>query len=1085
MKLEIFQIFTGRLILLTCLSNRHSTIKINICFYGRVVRWLFGLLFFSLLVLLSAGLSPVVRACDQPCAAAADKSNAIKKHNFDIAIQEAGVSLNKFAQQAEQPVLFPLNRVKGIKTNRLAGNYSVDEAIVILLRGTGLRPVFSNSRILTIAIDTDSLQEDDKVRFQKKKISGLIALIVTAFQSGTPVYAQSAAAGNKIDEVVVTASYSGGLKKSLDIKRQASSIADAVIADDIGKLPAVNVAEALQRVPGVTINREAGEGQFVSVRGLGPNFQSVTFNGSPIAVNENVRNSDQSGRQFRFQVIPADLIGGIVVTKSPTADLIDGGIGSNLDLRTINPLQKESFASASLYANFEEQADTTSPNGSLSGGWRNSDETFGVMAGVSYQEREVRFDRLQTFGYSNVTLNKQSARMVSELATTVEQETRERTSFLGGIEWRPFDNFSVSLDALYSKFDNTIAEDRIFYSFGGDKNSVAAIDPASVKIDNGIVTAATIVNGGKISRNAEFSAQEHDSSFINLSADWTLNDWNLTPSLSYSEANSDLPTPLQRIEGETGTIAGLSYGFDFGDDPVGSKHIERLDTNLDLNDPAAVPFRRYRIRPINSIDDDTTFRFDATRDMDFGSDSFKLTQFKTGAQITDRSRDYQRRDRNMVARTGVTVDDEFYSVPVPSDAFSKLISVREHGWAGPDFKKFAQNFVGANNEFDSVFVQADDLVAANADLQNSYTINEDVSALYGRLDYESAFHDVPLRGNIGLRWVQTDTLVEGTILTVATDAGGKATTIAAPTEFDGDYAEWLPSANFNFELQDDVILRLGISKSMTRPSLADLRTAVVPNSAFTSDVFERGQKAVDSLNSVVTGVGGNPQLSPYVSTNLDSSLEWYFSEFGALSISGFHKDIKDFIASVENIETLAFAVDPAKNGGVTTLPVDVLIARPRNVGDATVTGFELAYSDRLQNGLGLSSNLTFVKASVDNNGTEQQLQGVSDFSYTITPFYEQGPFEIHFNWTWRSKHNTSSNISIGTAAAVAGQQYGADGFGTLDFGASWKLNDYTEFFAEGVNLTEERQAAFVGKDDVFLQAHSYGRTFNLGVKVKL
>jgi iron complex outermembrane recepter protein len=921
------------------------------------------------------------------------------------------------------------------------------------------------------------------VNLRKKKISTLAAFIAAAVHGGYVVAAQENSDDTSaVEEIVVTASYSGGLKKALDVKRNAPSIADAIIAEDIGKLPAVNVAEALQRVPGVTINREAGEGQFVSVRGLGPNFQSVTFNGSPIAFNENVRNSDQSGRQFRFNVIPADLIGGIVVTKSPTANIIDGGIGSNLDLETVNPLSKEPFLITRFHANHEQLSGEVSPNAAVSTGWKNSDETFGVMAGVSYQERDVRFERLQTFGYSNVKLNGQNARMVSELATTVEEEHRERASFLGGVEWRPIDNLSVSMDALYSKFDNEIAENRIFYSMGGTNTVVAAVDPNSVVIRNGVVTAAQIVNGGRISRNAEFSAQEHENSFVDLSMEYSVGDWQFEPSISYSEATSSLPTPLQRIESETLSSASVSYAFDLGTNPVNDARIEKLDSNLNLRDPAAVPFRRYRIRPIYSTDKDTTALFDISHELDLAFGDVQLTEFKTGLQYTERSRDYQRRDRNMEARSGVAVNGSFYDVALPSDVFSETIGVSDNGWVGPNFDKFQNAFIGSRAEFQSALVQPDALIPTNADLQNSYGIEEDVTALYGMQDFESMFFGVPLSGNLGVRWVKTETLVAGTIVTAGSTSSGGVTTIVTPTNFAGEYTELLPSLNLNFDLTDSVMLRIGITKALTRPSLADLRTAVVPNSSFVSDVFERGQTAINDTNGMPTGVGGNAQLKPYVATNFDTSVEWYFEDFGALSVSVFHKEIEDFIASVENVETLVFAVDPVKNKGVTNLPANILIARPRNVGDATVTGLELGYIDRLDMGLGLSSNITFVDASVDNNGKEQELQGVSDFSYSLTPFFESGPFEIHFSWTWRSEHNTSSNISIGTTAATDGQQFGADDFGSLDFGASYQFNDNAQVFIEGINITEERQAAFVGNDDVFLQAHSYGRTVNLGVK---
>lgn len=1003
--------------------------------------------------------------------------------SFDIEQQEAGVALHLFAQKSGQQVLFPRNRLKGITTNKLVGDYNLEDALAILLRGTGLRPVFSGSRILTIVVESDPHIEDDSVKFTKKKVSGLAALIAALIDGNSVAHAQESNNSEAtIDEVVVIGSYAGGLQKALDLKRSADSIADAIIAADIGKLPATNVAEALQHVPGVTINREAGEGQFVSVRGLGPNFQSVTFNGAPIAFNENVRNSDQSGRQFRFNVIPSDLIGGIVVTKAPTADLIDGGIGSNLDLKTISPLEKNSFVAAQIFANYEEQSEETTPDGSLSAGWKNDDKTFGVMGGISYQERKVRFDRLQTTGYSSVTFNGQTARMPNNIQTTVEEEHRERTSFLGGLEWKPVDDLSVNMNALYSKFNNDIAENRIIYTFAGDKKALAAVDPASVVINDGIVTAATIRNDGGMSRNEEVSAQEHENNLVNLGLKYTLGEWVFKPSVSHSEATSGLTTPLERMNSDTKTGAGLIYGFDLGNDPVGDVQINSLTTNLDLHNPNAIPFTRYTMRPINVNDDDTTGLLDISRTLNLKAGSFEFIDFRFGGQKTERSRDYQRRDRTLVTKPGVTVDGSFYDNIIPSDAFSKTIGNSQEGWVGPNFSKFSKAFTGAKGEFDNVFVQADDLVPTNADLQNSYAIDESVSALYGRLDFESLIVNTPFTGNAGLRWVSTDTVVKGTVLSAKTEAG-KTTTIVTPMTFNGNYAEVLPSLNVNFKLQDDLLLRVGLSKSLTRPSLADLRTSVVPDSSFTSDIYERGETAITSRTSIPTGVGGNPQLKPYVSTNFDISLEWYFTEFGALSVSGFHKDISNFIASVEHTETLVFAVDPSKNNGISTLPADLLIARPRNVGDATISGVEFSYSDRLSNGLGLSTNLTLVDASVDNNGTKQLPQGVSDVTYSVSPFYENGPFEIHFSWTWRSKQNTTANISIGTAAAVDGQQQGAADFGTLDFGASYQLNDPVQFFVKGVNLTAERQAAFIGRDDQFMQAQSYGRTINLGVKV--
>jgi TonB-dependent receptor len=912
----------------------------------------------------------------------------------------------------------------------------------------------------------------------------LACLFVVVPASVARAQGQSAGDGgeNAIEEIVVTGSYSQGLERALGVKRQSDSIADAVVAADIGKLPAVNVAEALQRLPGVTINREAGEGQFVSVRGLGPNFQSVTFNGVPIAFNENIRNSDQSGRQFRFRVVPADLIGGVVVTKAPTADLIDGGIGSNVNLVTVSPLSRESFVSGHLASRSDVQADAANPNGSVSAGWRNSDSTLGLIGGVSYNARDVRFDRLQTFGYRDYETGGESAKLAGGYGTTMEQEQRQRISALGGVEWTISDRLDGGLDVMFSQFNNDIAENRVMYEFSDYGSAVAALDPSTLMIENGVVTRADVVNGGRINRNAEFSEQTHANTFINLDLNYSGDVWAVQANLSRSDATSGLDKPLQRIDSRTTDSSALQYGFDFGGDPVRNARLARLNGNLELTDPGAVPFRRYRIRPINAKDEDTTVLLSAEREFSAAFGPVDLTSFRFGGQYTDRSRDYQRRDRTLAPSAGVVVDSSFFGNRLPSDGFSSVIGDRHMGWTGPSLFTFSENFEGRNGEFTNTFVQASQLTPTGSDLQRSYGVNEDIQAIYARMDFDFEYSGVPVDGNVGVRWVDTNTGVIGTVVSAGDDGSGGTTRVVTPFLFEGQYDELLPSLNLSAGLSDDVLLRLAVSKSLTRPSLADLRSSVVPNSFMTSEIFELGAAAIGPGTRFQTigdrtGVGGNPTLSPYVATNFDASIEWYFNDFGAFSFAGFYKDVSDFISSGEGVETLAF---PVSDGS--TLPVDVLIARPQNVGDGNIAGVEFGYSGRMESGLGLSASVTFVKASVDNNGIEQELQGVSEKSYSITPFFERGPFELHVSWTWRSEHYTNSNISIGTSAAVAGDQISADAFGTLDFGGSYQLTDRFEVFAEGINVTNERQVAIVGSQRLFLQAHSYGPSYNLGVK---
>jgi iron complex outermembrane receptor protein len=600
-----------------------------------------------------------------------------------------------------------------------------------------------------------------------------------------------------------------------------------------------------------------------------------------------------------------------VVTKAPTADLLDGGIGSNIDIRTADALDTEAFVTMRAYTHYENRTEANTPNGSLSAGWRNADRTFGIIAGVSLATRDVQFDRVQTTGYTNRVVNGVTVAVPNEIQMTLEREERERISAMGGLSWRPTDAFSARVDVLYSSFNNIIDEDRISFGLGGRSDFSARLVGSSARVENGVLYAGQI-NGGRIDRNAEYSEQQHENLSIRAEADWDVAGWTITPSLSYSEAISELPVPLQRISGGTAeNPAGLTYSFDFGDDPVGNRRYASVLTNLDFGSPTSTTVSAYRTRPINAEDNDTTALLNLGRDLDADFGAITLSSIAFGGQYTDRSRDYQRRDRVWTVRPGINVNTpEFLNSQLPRNAFNQ--SVRNLYNMGLTYNRdlFSRAYY-IPNESEDTNAQSDDLAPTGADLQQSYGVDEEITALYGRADFSAQLGVMPLEGNLGLRWVSTETQVKGTRLTAGRNGVGAVTTIVTPQTFEGSYEEFLPSLNLNLELRDNLMLRLGASRTLTRPSLADLRTAVVPNSSLITQVFLNGQTALDNAApSTLVGVGGNPELSPYTSVNLDASLEWYFDDFGALYGAVFSKDISDFIGGIARPEE-----DPVRHPG--------------------------------------------------------------------------------------------------------------------------------------------------------------------------
>ncbi|WP_052134331.1 TonB-dependent receptor [Sphingomonas sp. 37zxx] len=990
-------------------------------------------------------------------AGAAQAQDNQRRVRFSIAAQPMDRALEQLARQSGSDILFTRASVARLNAPALSGEFAAEAAVRRLIAGQPLTVTRDAAGALIVRPQTAAAQQTPAAT--------------------TPADSDEAAVER---DIVITAKFSEGVARSLDVKRNADSISDAIVAADIGKLPAFNIAEALQRVPGVTIVREAGEGQFISVRGLGPNFQAITFDGMPLAYNENIRNSGQSGRQFRLQVLPATLIDSIVVIKSPTADLVENGIGSTVDIRLLNPLDRDSFVAANLFGGYDERTDTLNPNGSLSAGWHNADNSFGVLGGIAYSKRQVQFDRLRV-GWSDVQVpGLGELRVPGDAQPYLELEDRERISGIVGVQWRPAPNLEFDIDGLYSQFNNETVERRLTYYI---PSQIARLDPTTAVVEDGRLVAGTI-RGARIRNYAEYLDQSHRNLQLNATMRLDLDGWRFEPRFSYAQAKSDLVTPIQRVQYRTANARGGDLTFDFRGDVVNRAKVNSLFTSLDLTDPSVMPFESFAVRPINSRDEDQTLVLNVSRDTEIDLGGLKITRIAYGGQYSDRYRDYQRRDRSTtVLRPGVTRTGDFLGAAVPSNAFDQQIGTFQP-WTNVDWGLFNQSYVLAG-EFDGVNPSAYDLEPNAADRQNSYRIDEEVVAGYGRIDFASDVGTVPVSGNVGLRYVRTATDVDGTTVSPVRTATGGVTTQVTPITTSASYQEWLPSANANFSIAKNIQFRLGAAKTMTRPSLAELRNSINTNSVTVTNIFNLGAAALEDETLNLNATAGNPNLRPYTSWNLDLSFEWYFDKFGAFTAAAFYKDVSDYIASDFETRTLAFAVNDGS-----TLPVDVLVATPTNVGDATISGIEFGYTNRLAFGLGVTATATFAtsKLELDLAGVGVQsagVQGVSDISYSITPFFESGPFEFNLSYTYRSQYMTDAGAVVTslptTEDVVAFYQ---DGFGILDLGGSYQLRPNVELFMQAVNVLDGRQVSFAGTRKEFTEIHTFGRTVNFGVRAK-
>ena len=955
------------------------------------------------------------------------RAQSSQTQRFDIPAQEASSALVQLCLQADCELAFVPRPGQSGRTRAVRGEMGWREALARMTDGTRLRYRFVGARGVRVWIEAPTAK---------------------------PPPPAPPSDPTEVETVAIIGRPSSQIAESLRRKRAADVISDGVSAEQIGDLPAANLAEALQRVPGVAIEREVGEGQFVSARGLGPLFQSVTLNGAPVAFNENIRNSTQSGRQFRFRALSVDLLAGARLAKSATADMIDGGIGSNIDIETAGGLDGDAFVSLRVGGDVEARTRSLRPDLALAGRIVSSDGTKGLVAGISQEDRVVRYDRFQIMRYGVIELGGTALAAPSDVRTTVEREKRRRRSAFVGADWRVSPDLRLDFDALVSTFDNAIREDRLVYGLG-----YRLAEPGTrLGVRQGVVVAAHVANG-RIDNNTEFSDQSHLNVAASWGAEWTAGNWTLTPRLSVSRAHSVLDTPLLRLSAQS--PEGVTYDLDLGG-AVSDRRAERLTTDFDLLDPARLSLAQLNIRAVESRDDDTTAFLDARRAVDRVWGGIHVSAMRWGGQFSDRGREYQRRDRRAAPRSGGRVVGDLFVGTTPDDVFADLVRARSAPWAVVDQDRLRASFL-VPEERDDVVVRPGQLSPTGADLQNSYRVGERVTAVYARLDFDGPTAAWPFRGNLGLRRVRTRTHVEGARLEFVGGAG-----VVRPVAFDGDHRVLLPSVNLAFDVNADSILRLAASRTITRPSLADLRASTVPASVLVSSIYALGQAAVDHPEPgvIFSGVGGNPSLTPYVSDNLDLSYEVTRRGTG-YSLAIFHKTVRDFIQSVEAPEVLTFET---QNGP--PVQATVLMARPRNLGRARIEGLELGVHRRFNRLFGVWANATWTHSRVDG----RRLTGVSDWAWSVSPYLERGPLTLNVSWSWRSAFRSEADMQGG---GVSDFTIGAGGF--LDAQASYNLNDSTQLVIAGSNLTNSRDLAYEGSRARLLQVGSSGRWFSMKV----
>lgn len=812
--------------------------------------------------------------------------------------------------------------------------------------------------------------------FHPNKIA--LALAIAGCTSVVSVSAQETAetkqAEERIEVIEVKGSFRDSLSNALNQKRQSDGAIDAILAEDIADFPDLNLAESLQRIPGIAISRAAGEGRQISVRGLGPEFTRVRINGmeavSTSGGTDQIGGANR-GRGFDFNTFSSDLFSSLTVRKTASADVEEGSLGATVDLRAAQPFDYDGFTfAASGQMGYNDLSEKSDPKTSFLVSNIFADGKVGALFSASYSERQLKDQGASTVRWNNVNdfgsyQGDNAAPELDEINNAFRPRLprydsythdMDRLGLSSSFQFRPNEDTKIDLDVLYAKTDATRNEVFLQGILNAGANRPTSATAASGNtgvmnvVDYFIDDTNTMTYGSfeNATIRAENRFDELSTEFLqyNLSLKQHLTD-DLSMDAMIGTAKSEFDNPVQ-----TTLVAekrGVEFAYDYRG---GNRESPALTYGAGVFDPTGWTSNSVRLRPLgaeNSFD---------TAELNF---TYLLTDnitLKAGLHYKDFSFETYEARRQTENGAGIV-----YTPDLLKEYNSGLGS--QPVWLVPDFAAIdAQYDIYSNT---GAFV-----VSADFRRPDNYSAEEETLGAYLQLGFDTDIADMPLRGNIGLRQVKTDQ-----------SSTAWATFATTPTQItaEHDYNELLPSLNLALEPWDDVIVRFGAAEVMARAGLGSIRPDV-------SVSVSGGSRAVS---------GGNPQLEPTKAQTYDLGFEFYFSDESMLGVAFFFKDIDSHVQTLR--ETKAFtatglpiqaAIDACTAGPGYNADcnenVDWQVTTPLNGPGGDLKGMEVSYQlpftflPEFWNRFGFIGNYTYVDAQMDYISAAGVVQATRDLN---------------------------------------------------------------------------------------------------------
>ena len=919
----------------------------------------------------------------------------------------------------------------------------------------------------------------------------LLTLALVATGCINTVYAaeQNESSADKAEqdvEVIEVKGFRRSLIESINTKRYSNNVVESVSAEDIGKLPDSSIAESIARLPGITAQRLDGRASRVSIRGFGENESATTFNG-----REQVSIGDNRG--VEFDLYPSEIMSGVTVYKTPNASLEAEGIAGVIDLQTVRPLSKESsilFNAQMEKTSFEKlnpDGDDTGHRATFSYIDQFADETIGIAFAATTMSSPNQEKRWNAWGYPEFEVDGQQLSILGGAKPYVRSSTLERDSLMLVVEAVPRDDVRIVADLLYVDFSDEKILRGIEIPFAWGQGSISA-DSATVDPETGFITSATTEGQRVVVRN-DVEERNADLTSFGLNVEYDLTD-DIT--IEFDASMSKVEREIWALESYSGTGRGdnngvadnIGYTFDNGNTGAQFTHeLDYSDYNLiQLGGPLTWGWSS----ALNDRFDATGTEFENTAQDGFinaPTVDDELSALKLAAtQLVDSDfissvgygMSFRTREKTKVSEGYFMTLNAFPGTMVVPEEYRLGTTSLDFIGMGDMIAYDARSLVN-----DGYYTLTAESLTNSSHATKSWSVEEDVFAAYVQAEIETELAGMPLVGNAGLRYVQTDQSSRGS----AFNTNAEGLIVSSPTNISHDYSHLLPSLNLSLKIDDEQTLRFGYAETISRARLDEMNASV---SATYNSV-------PDSNGNNWSVSGGNPELEPKEATGYDLTYENYFNAEGYFSVAYFYKDIDTWIFDGTYEADLTGVARPGTN----EIPANPTASGTGKVngGGGSLQGYELSltlplnmFSETLD-GFGIVASHTEVDQDMEDiNGNDYDLPGLSDSIQSFTMYYEKDGF--------------SARASMRKRSDFSGDVYGL-GFDTVqvdilgetiwdaqigyDFGeAGFESLDGLSVFLQVQNLTEEPFTSLSGDNNLQVRDYQdYGSTYLFGISYKL